>query len=76
MKYDALVAQEKVFDTTESIKDTVKMLNMSACISNVEVQLKEELSGGRSLLREVLTDAERVTQVFQNVGRLAIYFAK
>ena len=61
LKYDAFVVQEKVYNTEDSIKDVIKMQSVAAILGNIKILHNNVPQNGQTLLKEVITDAERVT---------------
>ena len=68
LKYGAFVANERVFDTVDSVRDLIKTYIFEANLYGVNIIFKVKKNTSAV---EVITDNERVTQVLQNVIRYA-----
>ena len=74
LKYGAFVANDKVIDCVDTIKDLIKSYMFEAKLYGVDLNFKmRENSTGPSA---VITDKERVLQVLQNVIRYAFRSSK
>ena len=60
LKYGAFVANEKVFDAAELTKDVIKTCSFESSHFGIEISMKASRIDS---LVEMITDAERVTQV-------------
>lgn len=60
IKYGAFVANEKVFDCVDAIKDMIKQYSFEATLYGVDLQFKMRRNAGPDV---VITDKERILQV-------------
>ena len=73
LKYDTFATQEKVFDPTDAIKEVVKTHSIESSINNISIKYNTD---ERDRPVEVITDAERIIQVLQNVVRQTVRLSK
>ena len=80
LKYDAFKSEQALLDVTELVDNVIKMQAIEAQIEDLNIVTKKpdnqgSIQGNNSNGQhiEVMTDAKRVAQVFQNVLRYAIY---
>ena len=73
LKYGRVVVQEKFFEAKEVIMEIIEILDAQAKLKGVKLCFSGTEIESEAL--EVITDAEKVIQVLQNVILMAIHFA-